>query len=1312
MFIRYSLNSFRKKGSLLLIFLFFFGIFGLCEIFISENSFEIDAANDKNYAEEFVFEEAFPVLPEKIKFKLISQNEGFLLMDNELLWTKDFGSTWTDISPSKNSNIGDVCFFDKNNGWAILIRRDQFRFPSLELAKTFNSGLSWNKIDLNLFREDEIDSFISNIFLFVLNERIGYIVTRRATSSNFSIGCLFRTLDGGLTWERLPIPIAEPVNFISKDVGWVVGGPCNNLFYMTRDGGKTWEEIKIPLSENIKNYRFKNPKFESIEIGIIPVMASYGDFAYLEFYKTENCGKSWEIIGKIPIKDEFQPLTPFIYNSRKWILIDPVDKKIFKYERVVSQGEIKYLPSIEGFASIIEIDFIDEYKGWALFQEGIVSWLSATRDGGLSWQVIKQKKKDFFYETEKKEIITALATNFQGQGFDICQLPSPSTMQTWWTYSPYYFVNLYIGGVSRACPNQPYLTRENILTLWNQGWRGFVLTWVGPQAPCSNYSNRISYESNTAYQQGRGEASNAVAIAQNLGFTTGEPIYYDLEAYNTTDTACRNAVKSFIQGWADRLRELGYIPGVYGSSCGSGMADFISMADVVWLAHWIYPTYNSSATVWNVSCVSNSLWPNYQRIRQYTGGHNETYGGITLNIDCDVAEGKLATPSTTPPPSAEITTKSVAPSTITLGQSFTVTVTGRNNGGTAGWGGISVSFPQFISTGSCPGSSYSGSEATVSGSSTTLALGFYHKGCTISSSGGSMNAQYLLVEGSKSSWGSNESHSMTLTVTPKVIGTFTIYIRMALCQAPNCSSSLPISRDPASGSPADQQGYIVYSFSVTVNPTPGYLTVTPADNFNSSGPIGGPFTPSSKNYTLQNTGGQALNWTASKTQNWVSLSQTSGTLNPGASTTVTVSINSNANNLLSGSYSDTVTFTNTTNGQGNTTRSVNLTVQAVNYPDIHLPSTTLNFGNKSIGSSTEMDLTIQNVGSATLTINSINRTSGSSEFSVVSFSSSIPAGSSGYARIRFTPAAPAGQKSATFAISSNDPDESTVTFTATGNAVTVTVSKLRLLVRSSTGNEIYMNSLTTSGVWDGWTLLSGLTTDTPAAGSFENRLYLVVKDAMDNKIWRNSWDGAIWSGWVLMDGWSPTYASLAVFNNRLYVAVRGTDNKIYLRYMDSLGTFSAWSVVPAGWTTAAPAIAAFNNRLYLVVKSSTDDKIWWNSMDAAGNWSGWQLMDGATGEAPSLAVFNNRLYVAVKGTDNLIYYRYLDGTGIWSSWRRLNGTTTHSPALAAFNNRLYLVVKSSTDTRLWMNSMDTAEVWGSWQPLDGWTSRAPALVIY
>ena len=115
---------------------------------------------------------------------------------------------------------------------------------------------------------------------------------------------------------------------------------------------------------------------------------------------------------------------------------------------------------------------------------------------------------------------------------------------------------------------------------------------------------------------------------------------------------------------------------------------------------------------------------------------------------------------------------------------------------------------------------------------------------------------------------------------------------------------------------------------VTANfiPLPGSLTVTPSGGLSASGTAGGPFSPSSYTYTLQNTGGTTINWTASQTKKWVTLSSSGGSLSAGDSTTVIVSINSNANMIPAGSYNDVVVFSNSTNGNGNTSRSVDLTV--------------------------------------------------------------------------------------------------------------------------------------------------------------------------------------------------------------------------------------------------------------------------------------------------------------------------------------------------------------------------------------------------
>ena len=104
------------------------------------------------------------------------------------------------------------------------------------------------------------------------------------------------------------------------------------------------------------------------------------------------------------------------------------------------------------------------------------------------------------------------------------------------------------------------------------------------------------------------------------------------------------------------------------------------------------------------------------------------------------------------------------------------------------------------------------------------------------------------------------------------------------------------------------------------------LSITPNNGLVASGITGGPFSPSSQVYTLTNSGTASLSWVASKSQSWVSLSVSSGTLASGASTTVSVSINSDANALAVGNYSDSVTFSNLTNGKGTTNRSVNLTI--------------------------------------------------------------------------------------------------------------------------------------------------------------------------------------------------------------------------------------------------------------------------------------------------------------------------------------------------------------------------------------------------
>ena len=93
-----------------------------------------------------------------------------------------------------------------------------------------------------------------------------------------------------------------------------------------------------------------------------------------------------------------------------------------------------------------------------------------------------------------------------------------------------------------------------------------------------------------------------------------------------------------------------------------------------------------------------------------------------------------------------------------------------------------------------------------------------------------------------------------------------------------------------------------------------YLTISPSATTTASGSPGGPFSPSSQVFTLTNAGASALNWFITSTSSWLTVSSTSGTLAANSQTSVTVSINSAANSLGSGTYFSTVVFSNQTSG--------------------------------------------------------------------------------------------------------------------------------------------------------------------------------------------------------------------------------------------------------------------------------------------------------------------------------------------------------------------------------------------------------------
>ena len=103
-------------------------------------------------------------------------------------------------------------------------------------------------------------------------------------------------------------------------------------------------------------------------------------------------------------------------------------------------------------------------------------------------------------------------------------------------------------------------------------------------------------------------------------------------------------------------------------------------------------------------------------------------------------------------------------------------------------------------------------------------------------------------------------------------------------------------------------------FNVLLAPPTETLRVTSPVGFTSFGKCGGPFSVTSQVYTLQNAGSSPLTWSLNNDASWLNVSASGGTLNPGANTTVTVSLNATANNFLIAHATGNVAFNNFTAG--------------------------------------------------------------------------------------------------------------------------------------------------------------------------------------------------------------------------------------------------------------------------------------------------------------------------------------------------------------------------------------------------------------
>ncbi len=154
----------------------------------------------------------------------VNENIGWSAGYGGLLKTEDGGVTWFSILPEGYSEIRSIDFVNESLGWAI----------GSGIYKTMDGGLTW-------VIQNEPEAYLNS--LHVVNDSTVYV---GADSS-----LILKTIDGGLKWHDISLinknyELLE-ILFINDYTGLILGYDPNNHnerpIFRTIDGGNTWQTL-------------------------------------------------------------------------------------------------------------------------------------------------------------------------------------------------------------------------------------------------------------------------------------------------------------------------------------------------------------------------------------------------------------------------------------------------------------------------------------------------------------------------------------------------------------------------------------------------------------------------------------------------------------------------------------------------------------------------------------------------------------------------------------------------------------------------------------------------------------------------------------------------------------------------------------------------------------------------------------------------------------------------------------------------------------------------------------------------------------
>ncbi|MCW2751059.1 MAG: hypothetical protein JWR83_2169 [Aeromicrobium sp.] len=318
--------------------------------------------------------------------RMIDATTGWVVSDKVIAHTDDSGTTWR-TQPLQPLFIADGPYdpgrdfvLDRDHAW---VARAALSGSDVTVTRTSDGAASTQTTTI----DPGFKLGVPTGLVFV-NAHIGFVSIGDPSADatwESGQGVLFRTTDGGATFQRLADVAPAPLAFDTPDIGW---GGVSRL-WRTSDGAATWDPVPLPGFEE-PSPGSEGPRYTFTIIATSPARtvvkgyAAYGLGGQVRYLATDDQGATWT--------DVAPPETREVNNTGPQSTLTVVNaSELFGIQQAFGPSTLWH--SGDGGRSYqarglpfnaLSITMATPSIGWVT----TTNQIRATHDGGATWTTI------------------------------------------------------------------------------------------------------------------------------------------------------------------------------------------------------------------------------------------------------------------------------------------------------------------------------------------------------------------------------------------------------------------------------------------------------------------------------------------------------------------------------------------------------------------------------------------------------------------------------------------------------------------------------------------------------------------------------------------------------------------------------------------------------------------------------------------------------------------------------------------------------------------------------------------------------------